>query len=231
MKAFCLFLIFMACGAFAGTLEEDFKELEPQKDLLAVQSSAVLNLLEPYIEKGNSVAAYLAANIHEKGRLVEKNEEKALELYKKASDKMPQAQMKTGDMYAFGHGTKVSFVDAMVYYEMVLRCDDEKLRTEAAEKIIILNDIMQKEKAIKEKEMLALNGDPTAMLDIANLCLSIDNFVCAYVWLSLSQKHPTFEQSANQLQDMIDRLSGEMTMSQIMEAEEELQKINQAAKK
>ena len=144
---------------------------------------------------------------------------------------MPQAQMKVADMYAFGHGTKISFVDAMMYYEMVVRCDDEKVRTEAAEKIIILNDIMKKEKAIREKETLALDGDPTAMLDIANLCLNIDNFVCAYVWLSLSQKHPTFAQSANQLQDMIDRLSGEMTMSQIMEAEEELQKINQAAKK
>ena len=47
----------------------------------------------------------------------------------------------------------------------------------------------------------------------------------------LVKKHPIFEKNAEEIQVMIDRLSGEMTMSQIMEAEEELQKINQAAKK
>ena len=231
MKVFCLFLIFMVCSAFAGTLEEDFKELEPQMDMLSIETPAVLNLLEPYIKKGNSAAAYFAASIHEKGTLVQKDEKKALELYIKAADKIPQAQMKVGNMYAFGHGTDISFADAITYYEKVLSCEDENLKKEAAERIIILNDILEKEKIIKEKEDLAINGDPSAMLDIVHLCLSIDNFVCAYIWLSLAQKHPAFEQSFAELQEMVDRLSGEMTMSQIMTAEEELQKINQALKK
>ncbi|MBP5534493.1 MAG: sel1 repeat family protein [Alphaproteobacteria bacterium] len=231
MKVFCLLLILMASSVFASTLEEDYRELEPQMDMLSIQTSAVLNLLEPYIQKGNSVAAYLAASIHEKGRLVEKDDKKALELYIKASDKIPQAQMKVGNMYAFGHGTDVSFADAITYYEKVLASDDEKLKTEAAERIIILNDIIEKEKIIKEKEMLALSGDPVSMLDVVYLCLSIDNPICAYVWLSLSLKHPAFEQSTNELQNMLDRLSGEMTIPQIMTAEEELQKITQALKK
>ena len=231
MKVICLFLIFIFSSAFAGTLEEDFKELEPQMDMLSIQTPAVLNLLEPYIKNGNSIAAYLAASIHENGKLVEKDEKKALELYIKASDKIPKAQMKVGNMYAFGHGTDISFTDAITYYEKVLKCEDENLRAEAAERIVILNDILEKEKIIKEKQDLALNGDPSAMLDVIHLCLGIDNFVCAYIWLSLCQKHPAFEQSSVELQQMVDKLSGEMTMSQIMTAEDELQKINQALKK
>lgn len=233
MKAFILIfsLFFMANSVFASTLEEDLAEIKPQMDMLSVQTPAVLNLLDPLVQKGNAIAAYLAATIYENGRLVEKDEAKALELYIKAAEKMPKAQMKVAGMYAFGQGTEISFPHAIAYYGEVLKCDDENLKREAAERIIILGDIIKKEQAIKEREDAALKGEAGAMLDVANLCLSIDNFVCAYVWLSLSKKHPAFEKSAEELQDMIDRLSGEMTMSQIMEAEGELQKINQAAKK
>ncbi|MBO5997629.1 MAG: sel1 repeat family protein [Alphaproteobacteria bacterium] len=233
MKRFGLFLfiVFTAHLAFATTWEEDYKELEPHADMLTIQTSAVLNLLEPYIQKGNAAAAYIAAAIHEQGKLVEKNEEKAFELYLKAAEKNPYAQMKVASMYTFGHGTDISFDDAMAYYEKVLRCDNANLRKEAAERIILLDDIIKKEEIIKEKQQLALSGDPTAMLEIVNICLSIDNYVCAYIWLTLSKKHPAFAQSEDDLQNMIDRLSGEMTMSQIMKAEDELGKISQAAKK
>lgn len=227
MKVIYLFfsLFFITNIAFSGSLEEDYKELEPEINMLSIQSPAVLNLLEPYIQKGNSVATYLAASIYEKGSFVEKDEEKAFQLYLKAAEKNPLAQMAVANMYAFGRGTKVSIIDAMLYYDKVLKSNEENLKQLASEKIILLNNILETEEQIEKIEEAALQGNPNAMLGISQFCLGIEELVCAYIWLNLSQKHPAFADSVDELQKIIDELTGEMTMAQLTEAEEKLQKI------
>lgn len=227
MKIIVLFfsLFFSVSLGFASTLEEDYQEIAPEMDMLSLQSPAVLNLLEPYIQKGNSVAMFLAASFYEEGSFVEKDEKKAFELYLKAADKNPLAQMAVANMYAFGHGTEISIVDAMLYYDMVLKSNEETLKPLAAERIIFLNDILEKQEQTEKMEELALQGDPNAMLGLSQFCLGVENFVCAYIWLNLCQKHPAFTDSVDELQKIIDKLIGEMTMPQITEAEEELQKI------
>ncbi len=227
MKLFfiTLSLILFVFNAQSSTLQEDYQQIAPDMEMLMLQSSASLMLLEPYIAQGNSVAAFLAGSIYEEGQVVDKDEKKAFELYLKASDKNPQAQMAVANMYVDGRGTEHSIPQAMRYYEKVLNSDDEKLKETAALKIIILNQILENQKNLETLEIMALSGDPQSMKILSQFCLSKQDFICSYTWLALCQEHPAYKDSVEQLQDALETMMGEMTMSQISQAEDEIEKL------
>ena len=79
-------------------LEEDYAQMRPLMDMLSVQSGASINLLKPYVEKGNSVAQYFTGIIYEEGRVVTQNKQKAFEMYSMAADKNPLAMLKKADL-------------------------------------------------------------------------------------------------------------------------------------
>ena len=108
LKRFFLILCFVfSYPAICASLEEDYKELLPEIEFLNIQTGANIKILEPYIEKGNSVAMYLLAQMYETGDVIEKNEQKAFELYLKSAQKNPDAQFAVANMYLKGKGTEV----------------------------------------------------------------------------------------------------------------------------
>ncbi|WP_235988986.1 tetratricopeptide repeat protein [Aquibacillus kalidii] len=67
-------------------------------------------------EKGHADALNNYADMYLRGEYVEKNEERALELFKKAADKgVPESMYTLGYMYENGVGTEVDMVESKVY--------------------------------------------------------------------------------------------------------------------
>lgn len=220
-----LSLCLCASGAFCSTLQEDYQEIAPQMEMLNIQSAASVGLLEPLIEKGNSVAMYLAASMYEEGKAVEKDEKKAFELYLKSAEKNPLSQMAVANMYANGRGTEISADKAIAYYEKVLSSDDEKLKDEAKDKIAKIKAVQDKENTIKETELRALAADPESMLEMAEFCVTQENFTCAYVWLTLSYNHPAMKANQDDLLKAIKEVAGQMTMPQLMEGAKKVNEL------
>ena len=63
------------------------------------------------------------------------------------------------------------------------------------------------------------------MIELSEFCLSQRNFVCSYVWLSLSRQMREFENSYQDLDKVILDLTGIMTIQELTQAEEEISKL------
>ena len=223
MKKFLLFICFMCVlPTWASSLEDDYKELLPDIEFLNIQTGANLKILEPYIEKGNAVAMYMAAQMYENGELISKDETKAFELYLKSADKNPASQFAIANMYVAGKGCEQSLEKAIEYYQKAAVNGDESLKISAERKIAELENIQKKEAILKEMEIKALSADPQAMIGMAEFCVLQENFICSYVWLSLARQMPAFANAYSDLDKSLSKLMGFMTMSQLTQAEEEI---------
>jgi len=221
-KILLLICLIFAFPAFSSTLEDDYKELSAELAFLKIKTAANLNILAPYIEKGNSVAMFLAAQMYESGELITKDEKKAFALYLKSAEKNPEAQFAVANMYMSGKGDEISLEKALEYYTKAFVNGDEKLKTLAEERIAQIKEIQKKELILKEMEAKALSAEPQAMLGLSEFCLSQGNVICAYVWLSLSRQMKAFEKTYSELDKAILQLTGSMTMAQLTQAEEEI---------
>ena len=143
----------------ASSLEDDYKELLPDIEFLNIQTAANLKILEPYIQKGNAVAMYMAAQMYESGELISKDETKAFELYLKSADKNPASQFAVANMYVAGKGCEPSLEKAIDYYQKAALNGDESLKTSAEQKIAELQNIQKKEALLKEIEIKALSAE------------------------------------------------------------------------
>ena len=226
MKRFLFFTcLFFTFSSNATTLEEDYALLAPNVEFLKIQTSVNLKLLEPYIEQGNSVAMYLAAQIYEKGELVEKDEKKAFDLYLESAKKNPDAQYAVANMYVEGKGTKASITDAIKYYKMAAQNCEGKIKSDAQNKLEELAKLERKANLLTELRNRALTAEPNAMIKLAEFCLSQENFICTYVWLSLCLQKEEFKENYTILENALSDLTGFMSMPQLTEAEEEIKQL------
>ena len=222
---FLLLLLFFVFPLHASTLEEDYAQLKPYQQLMVFPNTATINLLTPYAEKGNAVAAYILAAIYEEGKAVPKDENKAFELYLLSAQKNPLAQMAVANMYVSGRGTQINLEEAIHFYDMVIASNNEKIKEEAGINKTKLQQIIQTQNTLNELEKNALLSNPMAMMQMAELCLASENTVCGYIWLSLCRQNALFEQSFERIDDAIEELIPMMTMDELTTAEEEISLI------
>ena len=228
MKKILFILLFLSLQGFCSTLDEDYEQMRPLMPMLQTGGGGSVNLLKPYAEKGNSVAAYLLGVIYEEGKIVDQDENKAFEFYSLAAAKNPKAAVRKANMLISGIGTDINLNEAKVIYAGLF--DDEEFGQFAKERLNQIEEIELRALYFKGLEEAAFAGDVKAQAQLAQFMLLSGNFVGAYVWFSvLSEDKELAEQQAD-YKAFLDKLQGKMTIHQIMQAEKELTDIKKAIK-
>lgn len=210
--------------AHGGTLQEDYQEITPLMEMLQTGSGASLNLLEPYIERGNSVAQYLAAAIYDEGRVVSENPQKAAELYCKAADKNPLAALACANMYAQGRGVAPDIDKAEEMYMALAVVEDAQVKQQAQKKLSYLVALRKEEAFVNLLEKKSLQGNAEAQLMLGQYHFNHDNLIGAYVWLSIASDTVQITEK-ERIEPIITYLKGQMSMLDIAQAEIEIDEI------
>jgi len=223
MKKMLLLLFCCMQAVHAATLDEDYAQMKPLMEMLAVQSGASVNLLSPYVEQGNSVAQYLLGAIYEEGRVVTQNNQKAFELYSMAAVKNPLAALKKADMMITATGTEYNLYQAVQIYQSLLK--DQNVGTQAQQRLAFIQEITQQTHYLQQLEEMALAGDIVAQKALAEYTYQNDNLIGAYVWLSIILEEISEEDKKQEMTQLLNNLQGQMTLSEITHAEKELSEL------
>ena len=224
MKFLCILLLF-CLPVYASTLDEDYEQMRPLMDMLSIKSGASVNLLKPYAEQGNAVAAYLLGAIYEEGRVVTKDNKKAYEFYASAAQKNPRAALKQADLLLFGDDITHDIEQAQKIYERL--ADDATVGHEARQKLETVKKVVDDAIFLQDSEDKALMGDKDAQLTMFEYTLARNNYVGAYVWCSIMLQNATSDDEKEELEEALEYIQGQMPLAHITRAEHELAGIQQ----
>lgn len=212
----------------ANELNKEYTQLAPIMESLEKGDSSSIEALQPFLKQENSVAYVLMGTLYEEGKIIPKDEKKAVEYFQKAADKGNQmGEIYLADMLLQGTGIDQNIPKAKELYSKAALGDTPHLKIDALKK---LAQIQELELSITMNQLFyeaAMQGDSFSMVTLANQCYQNNDLPCSYIWYSLAAQTKAFTETEKQekIQKLLNLIKGEMTLNQITEAEKKIQEM------